>query len=441
MGHRSLCLLSCHSARQVQRHANPPQQARQSANIHPQGACPFTTPRSQQATHQSTEALVSRPLLRPVLRPVHRPVPRNPTPEQPTAPAAPAVVADIALENWCTTAHRQPEKAAFLSTPVHEDLQELEQLLRQQPHPSAEQVDAVLGGCAALLTRSGKLATRNCGQATRALLAFTNCVQASPALRALLPLHDVSRNSVAKTVAALGRSGVYADPQGIVQFALAQGTLQAPCLRFWNTLSPEHLAPMGPRELVSTMRGLAMIERPMARSATQAVYAAACAQAPKMAALDVVHALSALAKLHHPQQNVVKRGQLGPLIEAMRRHLPELSPQGVANTVWALATLTAKLDGELRSAIVAAAGARATELRPQELSALLWAFATLQFELSEAEAAPLLAAVRTGVPSMGAQSLSSTVWAVSVLFKSVRAAAIYVCFDSDLIVTVQSMCL
>ena len=60
----------------------------------------------------------------------------------------------------------------------------------------------------------------------------------------------------------------------------------------------------------------------------------------------------------------------------------QLSPQHLANTAWALATLAVK-DFELLESVQLAAVCKTWELNPQDQANTAWAFATLAVEDSE----------------------------------------------------------
>jgi very-short-patch-repair endonuclease len=96
---------------------------------------------------------------------------------------------------------------------------------------------------------------------------------------------------------------------------------------------------------------------------------------------------------------------------------PSMNSQGLANTVWALATLRWQPgELEMRPALARAAVRVAPSMKAQEVANTLWALATLCWQAGEAAMRSALegAAMRVA-PSMKAQHIANTLWALATL--------------------------
>jgi hypothetical protein len=94
-----------------------------------------------------------------------------------------------------------------------------------------------------------------------------------------------------------------------------------------------------------------------------------------------------------------------------------MNPQGVANALWALATLGWQAaDGPMRCALEAAAVRVAPSMNAQDVANALWALATLGWQAADGPMRCALeaAAVRVA-PSMNAQDVANALWALATL--------------------------
>ena len=97
---------------------------------------------------------------------------------------------------------------------------------------------------------------------------------------------------------------------------------------------------------------------------------------------------------------------------AMGQRISTASPQALANTLWALATLGWHRDDSTLTKLVTAMVQRISTATPQALSNTLWALATLGWHRDDSTLTKLVTAMEQRVSTATPQALANTLWAL-----------------------------
>jgi hypothetical protein len=95
--------------------------------------------------------------------------------------------------------------------------------------------------------------------------------------------------------------------------------------------------------------------------------------------------------------------------------LSTFKPQGIANTLWALASLRHNPGEAALGRFVAAAEPQLGAFKPQNITNTLWALATLGHHPGEAALGLLVAAAEPKLGAFKPQGIANTLWALATL--------------------------
>ena len=139
---------------------------------------------------------------------------------------------------------------------------------------------------------------------------------------------------------AVDTAGTWANSLAVSQLAVSQQRFALFCPPFWDRLSGQGCAGLGPRQAANTLHAYAtlhqakLVPRADARLCAQLASEVAFANAD-LVPQDVSNTLWALATLGMP----VDADTLAALCAAAARLAAHMTPQGVSNTLWALGSL------------------------------------------------------------------------------------------------------
>jgi hypothetical protein len=181
----------------------------------------------------------------------------------------------------------------------------------------------------------------------------------------------------------------------VSQMAVMQPRLQYTCHRFWQALARHGTMALGAQETANTWHAYATLA-----SQPQGALMRKTGNSPRTQ--SVLQAPDA-DRLHDV------------LWAAAEQEAPRMNPQGVANTLWALAKLNMRPTGSLREVLWAAAERVAPSMNPQEVANTLLSLSKLDMPPTGSLHKVLWAAAERVAPSMNPQNVANTVSALAKL--------------------------
>jgi hypothetical protein len=226
----------------------------------------------------------------------------------------------------------------------------------------------------------------------------------------------------------------YKDRVLVSQMAGMQPKLQYMCHTFWQALAKHGTKALGARQTASTLHAYAklvsqqqgsvmrrtgnrrqtqlLLQAPYANRLCDALWAAAKREARSMDPQNVANTLWALATLSMPPTGSLRDA----LWVAAERAARSMNPQNVANTMLAMATLNMPPTGSLREALWAAAEREARSMNPQNVANTVWAMATLNMPPTGSLREALWTAAEREAHRMNPQNVANSLYAFSLFY-------------------------
>src|SRR5579871_2919588 len=139
-------------------------------------------------------------------------------------------------------------------------------------------------------------------------------------------------------------------------------------------------------------------------------------QASSFTMIEITMTLNALAKLGFSGSDISTE-----IITALDDHVIAFDAQGIANTLWALATMGLtwrEISAALRGKLWVAVDHNAGHFNPQDIANALWALATMGLtwrEISQALRGKLWAAIDHNAGHFSPQEIANTLWVLATM--------------------------
>ena len=300
------------------------------------------------------------------------------------------------------------------------------------PHPAAVNEyatalkrvnsDAVAADVQAVLPRVAQIVQHTPGDKRKASMldALGTSLQAHPPLLAAVAA-DAELCALLNWALGLAAADgeTYTNALCTSQMATAQVKLGRFCAPFWRGLEQHGAQHLGPRQLATVVHRAAALRESDADGGLlqsgQGVCTVLC-DALLQSSESLPEQAVANVLLAFPKLGWQLDGQLrDALLLAAGRTSARMKSQGVANTLWALAKLDVQPGAELQATLLDAAQRVSSGMNSQEVSNTIWALATLRVQPDALLQTSLLSAVQRVSSDMVAQNVSNTLWALATL--------------------------
>jgi len=196
--------------------------------------------------------------------------------------------------------------------------------------------------------------------------------------------------------------------------AAAQSTSFRPLLqRLWRRLQPQ-LDACGERALANIVWACGKAGYAEA-ALLDACLAHLVGQAAGSKPQELANAVYSAALLQEHGYKIYKQHAL-QLVAALVQKWQDATPQALANTLWAAATMGLRLPLQQVLQLVAALGQKWQDADPQALANTLWAAATMGLQLPEQQVHQLMAALVQKQQDAKPQELANTLWAAATIW-------------------------
>ena len=261
-----------------------------------------------------------------------------------------------------------------------------------------------------------------CGELTPAMFLgeLAASVEAHKCLHRAAMVSDTFVAAARKAFdAAAALDSTYSDARTVSQLAVAQRRLGLLCERFWRELERREHVALSARGLANVYHAYAALAQ-QRKAAGAAASDALCSKLEERAVdlkgafneQEAANCLWAAATLERRLTSQVRAELLG----AAQRTAPGMQPQGIANSLWAIAKLNpAALAGPLRCALLQAAERKAPRMSAQGVSNTLLALATAGIQPRPRLSSALLPAVRQQANHMNDQAVANSMWSLATL--------------------------
>ena len=135
----------------------------------------------------------------------------------------------------------------------------------------------------------------------------------------------------------------------------------------------------------------------------------------QMGARAVANIVHSMTTLHQSRKMVADDELVGKLMARALATARDFNPQGVANFVWALATMGTEADPRLLEAMQGRATATARDFNPQDVANFVWALATMGVKADPRLLEAMQARATATASDFKPQEVANFVWALATM--------------------------